>query len=270
MNGSNETTPAASNNYPSKGIMISVSDAARSDAIIEPSKEEPETMMTIQDSIAIPAEMLIQNGSLKKAEDMAKVLGDAGVSSEDSVAIYSTNPYDSALMFWALSYLGQKEVAIMNGGVGEWQAAGFDVGRHAMDRPREEYTPALRTQLLAGRNDAFSVGVHLIDCRPFLRFSENRIEGAFSIPSERVIERDRIAPKDALNRSFDAIPKKGPIVVFSEDPRDAAVVWTALQLMGIKSAIYIMEGNAKEQGVGIKNQSFDSSIGSVGRFKKLG
>ncbi len=67
-----------------------------------------------------------EKSRIKKIEEMEKILGDAGLSSDKTVVIYGDTKLiiNNAVGYWILEYLGQKDVRFLNGGVDAWEAAG--------------------------------------------------------------------------------------------------------------------------------------------------
>ena len=65
--------------------------------------------------------------TLKTDEELAKVLGEAGVSRDDSVVLYGNKESsgEAEFAFLVLSYLGQKDVKLLDGSLADWKAAGL-------------------------------------------------------------------------------------------------------------------------------------------------
>jgi thiosulfate/3-mercaptopyruvate sulfurtransferase len=63
-------------------------------------------------------------------KESEKILGDAGISMDKEIIIYGElkkNPYNYAVPFWILEYLGHQKVRFYPGGITEWKAAGHEV-----------------------------------------------------------------------------------------------------------------------------------------------
>ncbi len=59
------------------------------------------------------------------SEDMAKLLGGAGIGNDTTVVLYGdNNNWFAAWAFWQLRYYGHQEVKLMNGGRAKWVAEG--------------------------------------------------------------------------------------------------------------------------------------------------
>ena len=59
------------------------------------------------------------------SEDMAKLLGGAGIGNDTTVVLYGdNNNWFAAWAFWQLRYYGHQDVKLMNGGRAKWAAEG--------------------------------------------------------------------------------------------------------------------------------------------------
>ena len=103
---------------------------AGSDVVIDASQGDGFSQSHIKGAIHVPSKSLINdNGDLKPAEELAKILGEAGVSREDSIVAYSEDlsSGDATFLFWALKYLGQDDVKVLDGSLEDWNAANLPV-----------------------------------------------------------------------------------------------------------------------------------------------
>lgn len=110
--------------------LISVNDLAaiskNSDVIMVYAGAEDGYKVHITGSISVPHTMLYNNepvrALIKPADEMAKILGDAGVTPEKTIVVYDegSNKY-SARMYWMLKYLGAPNVKVLNGNFTAWK-----------------------------------------------------------------------------------------------------------------------------------------------------
>ena len=86
----------------------------------------PQATEYIQGAISIPYAEFMNNGSLKPVSEVAKILGNAGISERDSILVYGQClpcGVNSAYVYWILKYLGHDNVKILDGGIDDWVAA---------------------------------------------------------------------------------------------------------------------------------------------------
>ena len=106
----------------------------------------------IKGAIHIPEKsFLSDDGALKSPEEMAAVLGAAGITRDDPVLVYSDSlsSGEAAFVFWALIYLGQEKVKLLDGGLGSYTAASLPLEIAARTLPPAEYSPSLNADILA-------------------------------------------------------------------------------------------------------------------------
>ncbi|MDF0592224.1 rhodanese-like domain-containing protein [Methanotrichaceae archaeon M04Ac] len=188
-------------------------------------------------------ELLDDENNPRSPAEIAEVLGNAGISPEDSVLIYgdcatcdgiSVAPF----VFWAMRYVGHDDVAVLDGGLDGWVAAGHPTERNANERPAVTYTPRVRSDLLADY-DGVARGVsQIVDARTFQEFGADKIPGAVNIDYSAVLANGRMKAGDELAAVFADLDKAEPVVVYSNAGARASMVWYALQLMGYESSLY--------------------------------
>ena len=131
---------------------------------------------------------------------MAKLLGDAGISRNDSLVIAGEclpcggGPSPAIFTYWLLKYLGHEKVRDLSGrqSIDDWAAAGLNTSEKPAKRPKTNYTIALRPQLLATYDFVVNDGAQIVDARPARDFSIGSIPGAVNIPYKNVVDKERI------------------------------------------------------------------------------
>ncbi len=104
-------------------------------------------------------------------EEFAAVMGALGVGDDSRVVLYDASMSAwAARVWWMLRWVGFERVAILDGGLGAWQAEGLPLSTEPVDRPTRQLTPAPRPELIADRNEVFAAidddAVSLIDTMP--------------------------------------------------------------------------------------------------------
>ncbi len=82
----------------------------------------------IENAIHIPTKDFLNGaGNLKTDEELASILGDAGISRDDSVVLYGNKESsgEAEFAFLVLQHLGQKDVKLLDGSLADWKAAGL-------------------------------------------------------------------------------------------------------------------------------------------------
>lgn len=109
-------------------------------------------------------------GMLPAVENVAAMLGNAGITAEDRIVIYdASDGLWASRLFWALEVIGHRNVHILNGGFRRWKAEGRPTsGKKPMTTPAE-YTPSENKTIVADTDwlmDHFdSAEIQIIDSR---------------------------------------------------------------------------------------------------------
>jgi thiosulfate/3-mercaptopyruvate sulfurtransferase len=223
--------------------LISMKSVSSSHLVLDISNSDSSILLHIKNAIHLPSQSLLDaNGALKSQEELAMLLGKAGISQKDTVVLYGSpeSSGEAELVFWSLSYLGQADVKILDGTLKDWEAAGLPVGSYE-SRPAVEYMPSVKSDLLADYEYVKSGQAQILDVRPFVEYGKGRIPGSVALDPSNLIKGDRIKDADGLKAAFERLDTKKPIVVYSDDYRRSALVWFALQLMGYEAGIYTWE-----------------------------
>jgi len=133
--------------------LVSLSGVNASDVVLDIS---PSATKYIEGSVNLNYEDFMDSGgSLKPVPELAKLLGDAGISANDSVVIAGEclpcggGPSPAIFTYWLLKYLGHEKVRVLDGSIDDWVAAGLNVSDAPGLRPQTNYTPKLKPDLLA-------------------------------------------------------------------------------------------------------------------------
>ncbi|RQW80890.1 MAG: sulfurtransferase [Methanothrix sp.] len=218
-----------------------LSGISQSDTMVDVSNQRSKNDGNIIGAINIPSKSFLNDdGTLKSVADAAKVLGNAGISSRDSVIVYSDNfsSGESTFVFWLLRYLGHEDVRALDGGLEDWKKASLPLETKQNARNPTEYTPNPEQELLADYDYVTSGSAQLVDARDFLEYGKGRIPGAAYIGTESLLEDGRLKSGSELNDTFAKLKINRPVVVYSSDFMSASLVWYALQLMGFDSRVY--------------------------------
>ncbi len=178
-------------------------------------------------------------GSAKKALDRA------GVNSSDSILVYGEPDEGDAFVFWALSYLGQKNVSLLYGGADAAWGAGIRKDNFVTLSPQSNYTIHTVPWLLVTSDNLEGFlaqsDVQILDARDYSDYGMNMLTNAISLTAEMLYDDSRIKDPATLDdllsrRSLDA---KGTQIVYGTP--QAYRLFYSLKLMGYNATL--LEGD---------------------------
>ncbi len=244
--------PAVSDPVPSNNSKIRTGKFA--EALVSPTAVAPNDVVLdispgatryIEGAVNINYENFMgEGGRIKSVSEMATLLGDAGISRNDSLVIAGEclpcggGPSPAVFTYWQLKYLGQEKVRVLDGSIDDWTAAGLNTSNMSAAKPKTNYTPLLMPELLATYDYVVNGGAQIVDARPAIDFGMGSIPGAVNIPYENVIEKERIKPEEDLQKVFMGLEKDRPVVVYTNVGVEASLVWFALNLSGYDARLY--------------------------------
>lgn len=193
----------------------------------------------IRGAVNIPARDFFQdNGSLRNISELAGLLGQAGISSSDSIMIYgeSFGSGEATAVLYALRSLGHEKARALDGGLDNWMAASLPLESRETVRAPTGYVPGRPLEAPADYDLVRSGSVQLIDARRIQDFGKEKIENASWISPESLLAEGRL--KANLNDTFARLKANQTAVVYSDDIFGASIVWFALELMGYDARVY--------------------------------
>lgn len=260
--------------YTNGELLKPMKSVSSSDVVLDASNGDGYSASHIKNAVHIPSrDFLNGDGNLKMDEELARVLGDAGISREDSIVIYGSNESsgEAEFAFWVLRYMGQKDVKVLDGNLADWQAAGLPVEASENKKPALEYKPVIDYRTVANYEYVKSGQAQIIDVRPFVEFGKGRIPGSIALDPANVIKGDRIKNGGDLSMVFSRLDKDKPIVVYSDDYSRSALAFYALQLMGYRTSIYTWEDwLAQEAAVGQAGAAAVAGDAAGPKYTRLG
>ncbi|PYI52632.1 sulfurtransferase [Paenibacillus flagellatus] len=113
---------------------------------------------------------------LPDLQSFASVLGRAGIDATKTVVAYDDQGGAMASrLWWMLRYVGHDDVKVLNGGYGEWKAAGYPVSAEVPQPAAVTFVPAPRPEMLLSMEDVKArlgrPGTTLIDSREPKRYA---------------------------------------------------------------------------------------------------
>ncbi len=194
-----------------------------------------------------------QAGIPKNVSEISRILGGAGISSDDSVVIYGEclpcggGPSVATYVYWMMKSLGHEKVAVLDGTAEDWAASGRDTTQGAAALAGKVYTPAETGNYTATYDLVEGGKVQIVDARTVQEYGSGSIPGAINIPYAGVLDGKRIKGEEKLEKIFRLLDKGQPVVVFTNTGMKASVVWFALEMMGYDARLYSYKDWAANQ-----------------------
>lgn len=234
--------------------LVPFSEIKNYDVILDIS---PNTTQYISGAINLNyAGFLDQDKRLKSDSELAKILGDVGISRNDSVVVYGEcqpcggGPSAATYAYWIMKYLGQENIGLLDGGINNWTAAKLPTEKIPTVRLKANYNPRRRPEMLATYDSVNSSLVQIVDARTPQDRSVGSIPGSINITYDSVLENNKLKDRSALSLLFSSLDKDKPVVVYTATGVKASMVCFALELMGYNASLYtwndwIMHESAK-------------------------
>jgi len=242
-----QATPAqipAPSSYPRAWLVTSADHILEGQVVLDARSPQEFAAGHIPDARNVYWETLRSGGSLdsKKAE---LALERAGVNRSDHLLI-SGGTDDAAYLFWALEYLGQDNLSLLDGGPEAYRSEGHALangeGDYGNRSNTSDYVVEARTWLLVNESTleatTRSVGVQLLDSqKSFADYGRIHLQGAIQIPAEDIYSGGQLIGPDALDELFSGrgLEEKKTIIVYAQ-PGAASLYW-ALRAMGYNVAL---------------------------------
>jgi thiosulfate/3-mercaptopyruvate sulfurtransferase len=226
-----------------KTMLAPIKNISEPDILIDVSENATEF---VYGAVVLPYDKFLRDGGLKSVAEVSQILGDAGISQNDSVVVYGEclpcggGPAASTYVYWIMKFLGHENIRVMDGTVTDWKALGLPTTNENNTgiRPATSYIPNYTPEFIAAYDYVKSGSPHIVDARSMQDFGAGSIPGAINIPFESVIKDNKIRDETALTNTFAVLDEDRPVVVYTATGIKASVVWFALELMGYDAKLY--------------------------------
>jgi len=229
---------------PSSEVLVNPSDVTDNVIILDGS-DYPDSFIPGAVHISYREFVDINNTAcLKNISDIARILGDAGISRTDPLVVYGEcqpcggGPSTATYVYWLLRYMGHEDIRVLNGGIDAWMEAGLPVETSSATRPKSTYSPALREELYATYDYVKSGKAQIVDARSAEEFEHGTIPGAVNIPYNEVLDGKVIREESELEGIFSNLTKNESVVVFTTTGTKASVIWFSLVMLGYDAKMY--------------------------------
>jgi len=187
-------------------------------------------------------------GLIKPAAEMAKILGDAGVSTDKTIVVYDegSNKY-AGRMYWMLKYLGAPDVKLLSGNLTAWKAARKPVTGTPTKLASASFTANPELSILANMDEVKTATGNaeyvLVDARKPDEFAgkaetelrKGHIPSAVNINYETLLDAKGIyKPKEELKKLFESkgVTEDKTAIVYCETGVRASTLFLALKELG--------------------------------------
>ncbi|HBH07147.1 MAG TPA: hypothetical protein DDX92_11155 [Flavobacteriales bacterium] len=181
---------------------------------------------------------------LASPEQMADILGAAGISEKNTIILYDegSSKY-SGRLYWALKYLGAEDVKILNGEIKAWQAARKPVTGSATKRKATTFTPNVQPQYLAEYEEVMKATTDdsyvIIDARSIEEYNgtnetkqrKGHIPGAVHIEYKDVKTKDgKLKNAETLKAMYEekGVTSDKTVIIYCKSSVRAAIEFMAL------------------------------------------
>jgi thiosulfate/3-mercaptopyruvate sulfurtransferase len=234
----------------------------------------PNSTEYIPGAINIPyTKFLNPGGALKPVSELARVLGDAGISQDDDVLIYGEcqpcggGPSAATYVYWIMKYLGHKDVKLFDGGIDDWVKALQPTVMKPDILAAKIYKPTLKANLLATYDYMQSKTAQIVDGRTIEEFNAGSIPNAANIPYDNVLDGKRIKDEASLQKLFASLRKDQPVVVYTNTGVKASMVWLPLTLLDYDARLYSWQdwdANQPKLNIAIKDATAQPTQAKIG------
>ncbi len=238
-----KNTPAV-RSAAARTMLVPIDEISDSDILLDISANATKH---IPGSIAIPYTSFLNGTYLRSMPELARILGEAGISRDDPLVVYGEcmpcggGPAPATFVYWILRSLGQEKVRVLDGTVDDWEAAGKDSASETAVMPGKTYDPLVIPDFTATYDYVTSGAAQIVDARTLPEFGAGSIPDAINIPDESVIANHWIRDEARLEKIFASLNKNQPVVVYTETGLKASVVWFALVMQGYDARLYSYE-----------------------------
>jgi len=174
-----------------------------------------------------------------------EALGRAGVNESDRILVYGDSGDGASFVFWALGYLGQKDVSLLDGGVDAIQEAGVVFTTNAPSPMPSNYTTHIVPWLLVTPDKLESLlelsDVRVLDARDFSEYGQSRLGNkSICLSLDKLYKNSRIKDAGTLEDLFGRRLEDSERAIVYGTPQ-AYSLFYSLRLMGYNATL--LEGD---------------------------
>jgi len=202
--------------------------------------------------------------TLPRPENFARAMGELGVDESTRVVAYAQeSPIWATRLWWLLRYFGFDEVRVLDGGLGAWRAAGYELSSAPVKAEQASFVARPRPELLATKDDVIAaVGgepVCLVNALTPQAFEglgpgaysrPGRIPGSMSVPAQQLLNPATwcFRPSGELAQVLSGLvesERSVPVIAYCGGGISATVDVFALSMLG-RNDVRLYDGSLTE------------------------
>ncbi len=174
-----------------------------------------------------------------------------GISNHSRIVIYDAQGlFSAARVWWLFRLFGHTQVAVLDGGLPGWIAAGYELSNVQPAIQPGTYQANLAENLVLDlktmQQNVANKTALILDARPLGRFTGESAEprpelesghmpGATSLPVSELLDAGKLKPTSELKAIFEAIPgsKQSPVITTCGSGVTAAIITLAMTHCGL-------------------------------------
>jgi thiosulfate/3-mercaptopyruvate sulfurtransferase len=187
----------------------------------------------------------LQNDGILGPALAKEALGRVGVNESDRLLVYGDSGEGAAFVFWALCYLGHKDVSLLDGGADAAREAGVALTTNAPSPMPSNYTAHILPWLLVTPDNLVGMlklsDIRVLDARDFFEYGKCRItKESICLSLDKLYDNSRIKDAGTLEDLFGRrLEKSGTAIVYGTP--QAYSLFYSLRLMGYNATL--LEGD---------------------------
>jgi thiosulfate/3-mercaptopyruvate sulfurtransferase len=216
---SEKTLQTATETYENSTLLVSTSElaaliGATNQVIIDVRSAADYTAGHIRNAVNLPVGTFdkggtgIESKNLKSPEEIAVILGDAGISNGTKIIVYGKNVDSNACrVFWLLEYLGASDVQMLDGGYDKWVNDVRETVTTATTVTAATFTPAPDSTKLTTKEEvlahyADTANYAILDSRNVADYDAKHIPSAINVLTGDFLNADNTVKSYADLKSF--------------------------------------------------------------------
>ena len=178
-------------------------------------------------------------GYMKSTNELAKIFGNHGVSRDSEIVLYCKSGTNAGRVYWILTYLGAKNVKILNGHLTAWRAVRGPLTKVKPSVKKVTFTPVVNKNILASKayvkSKLNSSSTIIVDARKADDFTAGNIPNSVNIPKGKMInENYTFKDKASLQAIFTkagVTPNKEVVVYCKTGSRAGAMFFILTEIL---------------------------------------
>lgn len=188
----------------------------------------------------------MQKGGSLDPDLAESALQKAGVNNSDRIVIYGGSDEGAVFVFWALNYMGHKDISLLDGGIDAAWSAGIEPDKNIPLVSPSNYEVHIIPWVLVTPENLESFlnmsDIQILDARDFADFGMNKLtNSALPMTTENLFDDAKIKDAATLKELFDrrSLNKKGTQIAYGTP--EAYRLFYSLKLMGYNATL--LEGD---------------------------